>query len=114
MLIGGTIDAFNESRAKAMAAAFQTVLQLPVQFPIGAAGYGFTMGSQHYIVVEDWREEARVLSVRYHPDAPVKSIHAVNINDNRTLAVHRGKDDWLIDLPTRPGDGSLICVEEEK
>jgi hypothetical protein len=72
------------------------------------------MGNQNYIVVEDWREEARVLSVRYRPSTQVKAIHAVNINGNRTLAVRRDHDDWLIDLPTRPGDGSLICVEEVK
>jgi hypothetical protein len=72
------------------------------------------MGNQHYIVVEDWREEARVISVRYRPGTPVKGIRAVNVNDNRALVVRRDKDDWLIDLPTRPGDGSLICVEEIK
>jgi len=117
LLIGGTIDDFSESRAKAMAPAFQKALELPVQFPSGSAGYGFTMGNQHYIVVEDWREEARMLPVRYRPGSPVKAIHAVNVNDNRTLTVRRvrgGANDWLIDLPTRPGDGSLICVEEEQ
>jgi len=72
------------------------------------------MGKQHYIVVEDWREEGRVLSVRYRSGTAVKAIHAVNINDNRTLAVRKDGDGWLIDLPTRPGDGNLICVEEEQ
>ena len=114
LLIGGTIGNFSESQAKILAPAFQEVLQLPVQFPSGSAGYGFTMGNQHYIVVEDWREEARVISVRYRPGTPVKGIRAVNVNDNRALVVRRDKDDWLIDLPTRPGDGSLICVEEIK
>jgi hypothetical protein len=113
LLIKGTIDDFSESQARAMAPVFQETLRLPIQFPSGSAGYGFTMGNQHYIVVEDWREEGRVLSVRYRPNPPVKAIHAVNINDNRILAVRKDGDGWLIDLPTRPGDGSLICVEEE-
>ena len=114
LLIGGRIDDFSDSQAKEVAPAIEEVLQLPVQFPSGSAGYGFTMGAQHYIVVEDWREEGRVLSVRYRPGTAVKTIHAVNINDNRTLAVRKDGDGWLIDLPTRPGDGNLICVEEEQ
>jgi len=114
LLIRGTIDDFSDSSARKIAPAIQDVLQLPVQFPNGSAGYGFTMGNQHYIVVEDWREEGRVLSVRYRPGTAVKTIHAVNINDNRTLAVRKDGDGWLIDLPTRPGDGNLICVEEEQ
>jgi len=115
--IGGAIANFNEALVKTLGADFQDVLQLPLQFPEGSAGYGFTMGNQHYIVVEDWLEKARILSVRYRPKQGVKDIHAVNVNDNRTLTVRRvreGGDDWLIDLPTRPGDGSLICVEEEQ
>ena len=111
-LVAGSIKDLNEPAVRILAPAFQEALHLPVEFPKGCAGYGFKMGSQHYIVVEDWREEARTISVRYRPATPVKQLRAVNVNDHQPLAARRDKEDWLIDLPMRPGDGSLICVEE--
>ena len=100
----------RDGRARTGGAPY--ALHVPVEFPRGCAGYGYAMGTQRYIVVEDWREEARVASVRYHPERPTAVLHAVNVNDHCPLPVHRDGDDWLIEVTTRPGDGNLICLEE--
>jgi hypothetical protein len=37
---------------------------------------------------------------------------SVNVDD-LPLAVSRDGDDWVIQVPTRPGDGTLICIENK-
>lgn len=86
-------------------------LDLPVRFPEGTAGYGFTDGNLSFIVVEDWLDEGRSVAVRVHAGAG-KSARAVNVNDHESLVVHRDKSDWVIDLPLKPGDGALIALSE--
>jgi hypothetical protein len=83
---------------------------LPLEFPAGAAGYGFTSQGLRYVVVEDWREQGRTVSVRVR--AAGRSAHAVDVNDNRPLTLQRAGDWWVIEAPLRPGDASLICIQE--
>ena len=45
-------------------------------------------------------------------DPRAGSAHAVDVNDHRPLAVRRDGADWVIELPLRPGDAALVCVEE--
>jgi len=87
-------------------------LQLPIQFPAGTAGYGFTMRGQKYIEVEDWMEQGRTISLRLRTSPSATSAAACEVNDHQTLSVHRDGAYWSIDLPLRPGDGDLVCVQE--
>lgn len=107
------IDANNidADGMRVLAPLLSTHLRLPIQFPEGTAGYGFTDGGLSYLVVEDWLDEGRTVAIRVHA-GPGKSARAVNVNDHESLPVHRDKDDWVIDLPLRPGDGALIALSE--
>ena len=86
-------------------------LDLPLRLPEGTAGYGFTDGGLSCVVVEDWLDQGRTVSVRVHAGAG-KSAHAVNVNDHEPLQVHRDGGDWVVELPLRPGDGALIALSE--
>jgi hypothetical protein len=84
-----------------------------LEFPEGTAGYGFVRGKQRFIVVEDWREEGRDLAIRLRATPGASAASGVNVNDHVPLAVSREGDDWIIHFPTRPGDGTLLCIEEK-
>jgi len=86
-------------------------LDLALKLPEGTAGYGFTDGGLSYIVVEDWLDEGRTVEVRLRAGSG-KSARAVNVNDHEPLSVHRDKDDWVIELPLRPGEGALVALSE--
>jgi hypothetical protein len=111
LFIPADANSLNTDDMRVVAPLLSSRLELPVQFPEGIAGYGFTEGKLSYIVVEDWLEQGRVVSIRLRA-GPGKTPHAVNVNNHETLAVHRDKDDWVIDLPLRPGDGALIAFSE--
>jgi hypothetical protein len=96
---------------RALAPLLASHLHLPIQFPEGTAGYGFTASGISYIVVEDWLEQGRNLTIRVHA-GPGKTARAVNVNDHQPLTVHRDQNDWVIDLPMRPADGVLIALSE--
>ena len=102
----------NAETAHILAPLLQTALQPRLHFPEGTSGYGFTSNGRCFVLVEDWREEGRVATLRYRADARATTIRAVDVNDHRTLAVRREGEDWLIDLPLRPGDGSLVGIDE--
>ena len=113
LLIPGPAAAFTSLAALDLAPRLHSTLQLPVRFPAGTSGYGFTSQGLRYVVLEDWREEGRTVQLRLHATAGLHIAHAVDVNDNRPLAVSRDGDWWVIDAPLRPGDGSLICVKEQ-
>jgi hypothetical protein len=86
-------------------------LKIPVSFGAGSTGYGFLSNGRQFIVVEDWAEIGRVIQLRLKSDSA--SLAAINVNDHASLLVKREGTDWVIDVPTRPGDGNLICVQEQ-
>ena len=77
-------------------------LKMPITFPEGTTGYGFTSGNLAYYVVEDWLDEGRLAPLRVRAGAG-RTARAVNVNDHQSLSVHRDKDDWVIDLPNASG-----------
>ncbi|MEI7732774.1 MAG: hypothetical protein WCO56_24595, partial [Verrucomicrobiota bacterium] len=105
-------DELNTTQTAFLAEAMRQHLQLPLVFPPGTAGYGFTSQGMNYIVVEDWREQGRNVTVRLRASAGTVHADAVDVNDHRSLMVRRDGTDWVIDLPLRPGDGTLIAVQE--
>ena len=90
------------------------VLFLPITFPTGTAGYGFTCQGLRCIVVEDWLEQGRTVSLRLRATPGMSAVHAVAVNDHLPLATRRDGDDWVIELPLRPGDGELVAIMEGK
>lgn len=114
LLIAAAAESLTPAGAQALAPLFQAQLQLPLAFPVGTAGYGFVSQGQKYVVVEDWLEQGRTVQVRLRADPQAGKARAVDVNDHRPVEVRRDGADWLIELPLRPGDGALICVEERK
>ena len=87
-------------------------LLIPVAFPTGTTGYGFTSNGRSFIVVEDWREEGRTVALRLRAKHGATSLRAVETNEHRPLTTRRDGADWIIELPLRPGDASLVAFEE--
>ena len=106
-------DRLGAGEWSALFPALHRTLRLPIRFPPGTAGYGFTSAGRRWIVVEDWREEGRIATVRLRAQAGARTARAVGINEHRALAVRRDGDDWAIDVPLRPGDGELVAVQED-
>jgi hypothetical protein len=101
-------------QAQALAVAMKQWTALPITFPAGTAGYGFMSQGLSFVVVEDWLEEGRTVALRLRAGAGATAARAVDVNDHRPLTVRRDGDDWVMDLPVRPGDGTLVAIEESK
>ena len=101
-----------ESLTRAEAAAFAAQFTLPLTFPAGAAGYGFRMSGLQFIVVEDWQEQGRTVLVKLRATPGRNTATACNVNEHTPLRVKREGDSWIIETPLRPGDGTLIALEE--
>jgi hypothetical protein len=69
------------------------------------------MGKQKYLVLEDWREEGRTATVRLRGDDAAQQLTGVNVDDHTPLDIKRDGPDWVIQFTTRPGDGSLLCLQ---
>ena len=87
-------------------------LRLPLQFSDGLNGYGFRSGSLNYLVVEDWREQARMGSVRVRKSSGAQHAFAANLNDHSSLAVKAAGDFWEVSVPIRSGDAALLALKE--
>jgi hypothetical protein len=96
--------------AQQLAPILQKWLDLPITYPEGTMGYGFTSGKQEFIEVEDYLEKGRTVTLRVK--ATSDSVHAIELNDHEPLTVTRDGTDWLIQLPLRPGDGDVVVLEK--
>ena len=111
LLIHAPYDSLDTGELLPLLAAVKQTLASDLELPDGVGGYGFTMGNQSYVVLEDWREQPRTLAVRIKAKAGEAGVLAVNVDDHLPLDVSRDGDDWVIQVPTRPGDGTLICIQ---
>lgn len=93
---------------------FAAKTPMPVVFGEGYAGYGFRMGDQSFVVVEDWMERSRRAEVRILATEGASTASAVGMNDHKSLAVRRDGAYWVISVDMRPGDGEVICMQEMK
>ncbi len=98
--------------ARALAPLLRERLALPITYPAGTSGYGFTSNGRGFIVVEDWLEQGRTVSVRLRAKSGATGLHAADANDHRPLTAKRDGADWLIEIPLRPGDAALVAFEE--
>jgi hypothetical protein len=113
LLIHGPYDNIDTADLRPLLATVKQTLASDLELPAGAGGYGFTTGKQRYIVLEDWREDPRMMAVRLKARDGEEGLMAVNVDDHTPLNVSRDGDDWVIQVPTRPGDGTLICIEDK-
>jgi hypothetical protein len=93
-----------------LAPILQKWLHQPIVFPTGTMGYGFVSGGRTMVVLEDWQEKAREVSVRIH--ATGVSARAISLNDHASLPIRRDGVDWVVTLPLRAGDGDVVVLEE--
>jgi hypothetical protein len=103
----------SDAQARTALPQLQKLLDMPLLFPAGAAGYGFRMSGTSFLVVEDWLEQGRTASVRMRASNHASKATACNVNDHIALSVHRDGGDWIIEATLRPGDATLIALEEE-
>ncbi len=87
------------------------VLDSPLQLPTGVTGYAHYRGKQLFIVLEDRLEKGRVLDVRLRASADGKAPTACLMVDHSPIKVTRDGNGWKLEVPTRPGDGNVVCVE---
>ena len=104
-------ETMQQEQVDSIASMLLEKLDIPIHFDAGSTGYGFTSNGREFIELEDWREEARPLHLRVHSNGGSSAV-AVEVNDSVPLPVKKDGDDWVIDVPTRPGDGNLICLQE--
>lgn len=104
----------TEREGEELAPLLKAHLNLPLRFQPGTAGYGFQSNGRSFIVVEDWREEGRIATVYLKVKAGVSGLRAASVNGHTPLKVSREEDEWAIEVPLRPGDAELICLEEVK
>ncbi len=93
-----------------LAALMHRISDLPLQFPPGIAGYGFTMAGRRVFTVEDWAERGGEAEVRLR--AIGASATATALTTHRPLAMRRDGRDWLITVPLHPADGDVVLVED--
>jgi hypothetical protein len=115
LLIASPADGIDALYARKAAPFIMDALALPIKFAKGITGYGFTSNGRKFVVMEDWREEGRTTVLRYTPSSPdVTRLQAIDVNEHTPLEVRRAGDYFEISVPTRPGDGTLVCIEEVK
>jgi hypothetical protein len=103
----------SDEQARTVVPQLQKLLDMPLTLPSGTAGYGFRMSGTTFVVVEDWLEQGRTANVRLRASNHATRATACNVNDHVAVPVHRDGDDWVIAATLRPGDATLIALEEE-
>lgn len=104
----------RQAEARAIAPLLEKHLGIPIHFPAGTCGYGFVSNGRRFVVLEDWREEARVAALEIVGREDWKGLRAIDVNCHGALKTRRNGDVWTIDVPLRPGDGVLVALEVER
>ncbi|MFT4113464.1 hypothetical protein [Silvibacterium sp.] len=112
LLLETPATGLTHPQALQLAAQLIPALEVPIIFSEGFTGYGFRCQDLKLIVVEDWREQARMATVRLRKSPGMRHASAANLNDHSTLTVSDAGAFWAISVPMRSGDGALIAVRE--
>ncbi len=110
VLIAAGHEQLTIPEANRLAALMQRSCGLPLHYPAGIAGYGFTSCGRRLFTVEDWAEHGGPVEVRLA--ATGERAVATALSSHRPLALRRDGSDWIITVPLRPADGELVLVEE--
>jgi hypothetical protein len=102
----------TSSQAEQYASRLRKSLDVPLTFSQGVCGYGFIMSGMKFLVVEEWRNQGHIAEVRLRATEGKNDVHACGVNDHLPLAVRRDGEDWIIEVPLRPGDGQLVALRE--
>jgi hypothetical protein len=102
----------HQSQSDSIGSLLVDQLALPIHFETGSTGYGFVSNGRQFVVIEDWREEPRTLHLRVRAGTGATAV-AIGVNDSTHLPIRKDGHDWLIDVPTRPADGNVVCLQEE-
>jgi hypothetical protein len=115
LLIVDSADSMSAQYARAITPFIMDACAPPIKFDKGITGYGFTSNGRKFVVMEDWREEGRTTILHYTPTSiNVAKLKAIDVNENTPLNVKKKDNYFEISVPTRPGDGTLVCIEEVK
>ena len=110
-IIDGPLFDMTREQVQTVAASLATLSAQPI-FPQGTGGYCFRSQETTFIVVEDWLEQARSVSVRVPRTVGRTKAYACNLNDNASLMVSREDDFWSIRLPLKSADGAMVALRE--
>jgi hypothetical protein len=86
-------------------------LDLNIQLPDGVTGYAHYRGEQLFVILEDRLEQGRLLKLRLKSKPGSPKPRACRMVDHRTANVRVEEGWWVIETPTWPGDGTLLCIE---
>jgi len=112
LLLESSSTGLTHPQALKLAGQLIPALELPLTFSTGFTGYGFRCQDLNLVVVEDWREQARMASVKLRKSADARHASAANLNDHSTLTVTDAGAFWEIQVPMRSGDAALLAVRE--
>jgi len=98
--------------ATRLAPVLHDTLLPPVEFPPGTSGYGFVSGGMKCVVLEDWLEQGRTVTLRVRVTPGATGAMAVEFNDHQSLTVTRDGEFWSIQVPLRPADGEIVGLVE--
>ena len=112
LYIPAELGSMTQEETNALAPILLPALNQVITFPQGTTGYGFVSNGKNFAVVEDWREEGRMADLRVKATSGASALQAVDTNSNLPLQTTKDGDDWVIHLPIRPGDASLVAFKE--
>jgi hypothetical protein len=101
----------SAGQAEQIVQQLQELLDPPLMFPRGVAGYGFRMQGATFVVVQNLLSEGRTTEVRLRA-ASSANTRAIALNDHCKLQVQSDGKYLLIRVPLRPGDADLVAIVE--
>ena len=104
-------DEYSNQRIQRAREDLWDVLDLNIQLPDGVTGYAHYRGEQLFVILEDRLEQGRLLKLRLKSKPGSPKPRACRMVDHRTATVRVEEGWWVIETPTRPGDGTLLCIE---
>jgi len=112
LYVPAELGSMSQEETNSLAPILHPALNQVITFPQGTTGYGFVSNGRNFAVVEDWREEGRMAELRVKASPTASALQAVETNSNLPLQTTKDGNDWVIHLPIRPGDASLVAFKE--
>jgi hypothetical protein len=104
-------DEYTNHRIQQAKREMLDVLSLNIRLPDGVTGYAHYRGQQLFVVLEDRQEKGRLLQLRLKARHGSAAPVACRMVDHLPAKVPLDDGWWVVETPTRPGDGALLCIE---